>query len=144
MRYELEINIALPRDKVIELFDSFENLKEWQEGLTEIEHLSGEPGQPGAKTRLLYITGKRRMDMIETIVERNFPDEFSGTYDAQGVHNIVRNYFYDQGDTTRWVLDTEFQFHGYMRILSIFMPASMFRKQTRSSMEAFKAFAEKA
>ena len=144
MRYEVEIDITLPRDKVIELFDSFENLKEWQEGLTEIEHLSGEPGQPGAKTRLLYITGKRRMDMIETIVERNFPDEFSGTYDAQGVHNIVRNYFYDQGDTTRWVLDTEFQFHGYMRILSIFMPARMFRKQTRSSMEAFKAYAEKA
>ena len=144
MRYEIETILNLPRDRVIELFDSFENLKEWQEGLISHEHLSGEPGQTGAKTKLLYDMGKRRVEMIETIITRKMPDEFSATYDASGVHNIVRNFFHDQGDTTRWVLDSDFQFHGYMRIMSLFMPSSVFKKQTRQSMESFKNFAENA
>lgn len=144
MQYELDTIINLPRERVIELFDSFENLKKWQEGLIDIEHLSGEPGQPGAKTRLLYDMGRRQLEMIETILVRNMPDEFTGTYDAQGVHNIVRNYFHDQGETTRWVLDSDFQFHGFMRIMAFFMPSSTFKKQTRKSMAAFKSFAESA
>lgn len=144
MRYETEVIINLPRERVIELFDSFENLKKWQEGLLSYEPISGEPGQPGAKTKLLYQMGSRRTEMIETIITRDLPDEFSGAYDAKGVHNIVRNYFYDEGDTTRWVLDSDFQFHGMMRIMSIFMPNSMFKKQTRQTMEAFKKFAESA
>lgn len=144
MRYETEVYIDLPRERVIELFDSFENLKKWQDGLVSIEHISGDPGQPGAKTRLLYDMGRRRMEMIETIIARDLPDEFSGTYDASGVHNIVRNTFYDEGERTRWVLDSEFQFRSFMRIMSLFIPGSKFREQTRSSMESFKRFAESA
>ncbi|MDE2859446.1 MAG: SRPBCC family protein [Chloroflexota bacterium] len=144
MRYETEVYINLPRGRVIELFDSFENLKKWQEGLVSFEHISGDPGQPGAKTRLLYDMGRRRMEMIETIIKRDLPDEFSGTYDASGVHNIVRNYFYDEGERTRWALDSEFQFRSFMRIMSLFIPGSRFREQTHSSMESFKRFAENA
>ncbi len=144
MRYKTEVVINLPLDRVIELFDNFENLKTWQTGLVSHEHLSGEPGQPGAKTKLVYDMGRRRMDMIETIIKRDLPDEFSETYDAKGVHNIVRNYFHDRGDATLWVLDSDFRFHGLMRLMSLFMPGSMFKKQTRQTMEAFKAFAEAA
>lgn len=144
MRYTEEIIINLPRERVIELFDSFENLKQWQEGLVEIEHLSGEPGKPGAQTRLLYDMGKRKLEMIETITSRNMPDEFSGAYDAKDVHNIVRNTFYPQDETTRWLMDCEFQFRGFMRIMSFFMGQRTFRKQTRKGMESFKRFAEGA
>ena len=144
MQYQIETIINLPRERVIELFDSFENLKAWQEGLVSHEPISGEPGQAGAKTRLLYDMGRRRVEMVETIITRNMPDEFSATYDASGVHNIVRNFFYDEGETTRWVLDTEFQFSGFMRIMSFFMGSGTFRKQTRTTMEAFKQFAENA
>ena len=144
MRYKTEVTINLPRERVIELFDSFENLKKWQDGLVSYEPISGEPGTPGATTRLLYDMGRRRMQMIETIITRDLPEEFSATYDASGVHNIVRNYFYDEGETTRWALDSEFQFRSYMRIMRLFIPGSKFREQTRSSMESFKRFAEKA
>ena len=144
MRYQTELVINLPRERVVDLFDSFDNLKQWQEGLISHEHLSGEPGQPGARTKLVYKMGRRRLEMIETIITRDLPDEFSGVYDAQGVHNIVKNFFHDQGDSTRWVLDSDFRFHGLMRLLSIFMPSSRFKKQTRQTMEAFKHYAEKA
>ena len=144
MRYQTELIIKVPRARVIELFDSFDNLKKWQKGLISHEHISGEAGEPGAKTKLVYDMGKRRMEMLETIITRDLPDEFSGTYDARGVHNIVRNYFHDEGDTTRWVLDSDFRFHGWMRLMSLFMPGSMFKKQTRQTMEDFKAYAENA
>ena len=144
MRYTEEIALNLPRERVIELFDSFENLKQWQEGLVEIEHLSGEPGQPGARTRLLYDMGRRKLEMIETIITRDMPDEFSGTYDASGVHNIIKNTFHDEGETTRWRMDCEFQFSGFMRIMAFFMGQGRFRAQTRKGMENFKRFAEGA
>ena len=144
MRYQTELTINLPRARVIELFDSFDNLKKWQPGLVSHEHISGEAGQPGAKTKLVYDMGRRRMEMLETIITRDLPDEFSGTYDAKGVHNIVRNYFHDRGETTLWVLDSDFRFHGVMRLMSLFMPGRMFKKQTRQTMEAFKDFAEKS
>lgn len=144
MRYKIEMTIELPRERVIELFDSFENLKHWQEGLVSYEPISGEPGQPGAKTRLLYQMGRRRIEMVETIITRNMPDEFSGTYDARGVHNIVRNYFFEDGDKTHWLLDSDFQFSGFMRIMSFFMGSGSFRQQTVKMMESFKRFAESA
>ena len=93
MKYTLETEIHLPREEVIKLFDNQENCFKWQEGLQSFEHVSGEPGQPGAKSRLVYQMGKRRIEMMETITARNLPDEFRGTYDAKGVHNIVENRF---------------------------------------------------
>ena len=53
MKYTREVVIDLPRDRVIELFDDADNLPKWQEGLQRFEHVSGEPGQPGAKSRLV-------------------------------------------------------------------------------------------
>ena len=49
--YTVAIEIDLPRDRVIELFDNPDNLFKWQTGLQSFDHLSGEPGQPGAKSK---------------------------------------------------------------------------------------------
>ena len=46
MHYSVDIEIDLPRDRVIELFDSTENLYKWQRGLQSFEHIEGEPGHP--------------------------------------------------------------------------------------------------
>ena len=57
MKYTTEIEIEKPIEKVIELFDNPDNLKKWMEGLQSFEHLSGTPGQPGAKSRLFFKMG---------------------------------------------------------------------------------------
>ena len=86
----------------------------------------------------------RKIEMEETIITRNLPDEFSATYDTSGVHNIVVNKFYEDGsDKTRWVMENEFQFGGFMKLIGMLMPGS-FRKQTLDDMNRFKAFAESA
>ena len=93
MKYTSEIEINKPVDRVIELFDNPDNLDKWMIGLQSFEPISGNPGQVGAKSRLKFKMGKREIEMIETITVRNFPDEFSGTYEAKGVFNIFFFHF---------------------------------------------------
>ena len=93
MKYTTEVEINKPIDRVVELFDNPGNLKEWMDGLQSFQHLSGTPGQPGAKSLLKFKMGKREIEMIETINVRNLPHEFSGTYEAKGVYNVVTNRF---------------------------------------------------
>lgn len=144
MKYSTEIDINLPVARVIELFDDPENLKHWQPGLKSFEHLSGTPGQPGAKSKLLFQMGKREIEMIETVTVRNLPQEFSGTYEADGVFNIVKNYFVPIDENrTKYISEQEFQFKGFMKIMGWLMPG-MFKKQSQVFLENFKNFAEKA
>ncbi len=143
MKYTVEIDIDLARDRVIELFDSSENMKHWQEGLIDFEHLSGTPGEVGAKMKLLYKMGKREIEMVETITKRDLPDEFAGTYEAKNVFNIVDNTFLAISENkTKWVSYNEFQFNGFMKLIGFLMPGA-FKKQSLKSMQDFKRFAEK-
>ena len=142
MKFTVKIKINLARNKVIELFDSTENLKKWQPGLLSFEHQSGTPGEVGAKSRLQYKTGKREIEMVETITVKNLPDEFSGIYEAKGVWNEVKNYFYEvDKNTTKWVSENEFRCSGFIKIIAFFMPGS-FKKETMKYLEYFKEFSE--
>ncbi|MHB1319331.1 MAG: SRPBCC family protein [Anaerolineae bacterium] len=144
MKYTNEVMIDLPRERVIELFDNPENLAKWQPGLQSFEHLSGEPGRPGAKSRLVYKEGGRHVEMVETIESRNLPDEFAAIYEAKGVWNVTKSHFEEVGPTkTRWFMENEFRLSGLMAVMAIFMRGS-FPKQTQTEMGRFKAFAEGA
>ncbi len=144
MKYTCEVEIDLPRDRVIELFDNPDNLPKWQPGLKSFEHQSGALGKPGAKSHLVYDMNGRRVEMVETILKRELPAEFSATYDAKGVKNWVSNRFFEEGpQKTRWVMDNEFKFSGLMAVMAIFMRGA-FPKQTLEDMNRFKDFAEGA
>lgn len=143
MKYTVSIDIDKPIDRVIELFDSTDNLKEWMEGLQSFEHLSGTPGQVGARSKLIYKMGKKDVEMIETITVRKLPQEFSGTYEAEGVFNIVKNRFEKLSDNkTRYISEQEFEFKGMMKYVAFLMPWA-FKKQSMKYLKAFKRFVEK-
>jgi uncharacterized protein YndB with AHSA1/START domain len=142
MRYRVETTINLPRDRVIELFDDPDTLGKWQDGFLGIELIEGEPRTDGSKSRLRYASGRGEMEMIETITKYDLPDEFSCTYEADGVLNIHKNFFTEEDGATRWVADTEFRFSRFgMKIMGALMPF-MFKSQTKKMMADFKAFAE--
>ncbi|GJQ61331.1 MAG: hypothetical protein SCALA702_03840 [Melioribacteraceae bacterium] len=144
MVYTIEVEIQVPREKVIELFDSSENIKKWQPTLVSFEHISGEPGQPGAKSKMVYKMGKGETEMTETIVTRNFPDTFDATYETKGVKNYLYNKFEEiDANTTKWSMTSDFRFAGLYKLMGWLMPGA-FKKETRKSMEKFKEFAEKA
>ena len=144
MKFSVSIEIDKPLDDVIRLFDDPDNLYKWMEGLESFEHLDGVPGQIGARSRLRFKMGKREFEMIETITERDLPRSFEGTYDADGVVNVVRNKFEPLGDgRTLYTSENEFQFRGFMKLVALVMPGA-FRKQSMKYLEDFKRFAESA
>ena len=143
MKYTSEIEINLPREKVIELFDNKANLKHWQEGLQSSEHLNGEPGTIGAKSTLKYKMGKRNIEMTETILKKESPN-FDFLYEAKGVWNEVKNSFSEiDQNQTKWTIENDFRGKGMMAVMMFLMP-SMFKKQTKKFMISFKKFAEKS
>ncbi len=124
MRYQLELDIELPRECVIELFLDAQNLSKWQPDLVSFEHIEGvEARRVGAKSRQVHKMGKREVEMIETITTHNYPEEFSATYEADSVWNLIENRFVDVGQRkTNWILDSEFKCSGIMRIVAFLMP----------------------
>ncbi len=141
MKHSCDIEINAPRSRVVCLFDNPANLVKWQPDLIKFEPISGTPGQPNAKSRLVYRAGKGEFELIETITVRNLPDEFSGTYESKMGTTKIRNRFIDNGATTRWIVDTEFTGSGMMKALSLLMGGVM-RAQTVKVVQAFKGFAE--
>ncbi len=143
MKYSNEININLPLNKVIELFENPNNMKHWQPGLQSFEHISGTQGQAGAKSKLKYKMGKREIEMIETITKQNLPHDFAATYEAKGVYNLLLNKFIPVSENkTKWVSETEFKFSGFMKLIGFLMPGT-FKRQSQKYLDDFKTFAEK-
>ena len=142
MRYTIDITIEKPIDEVINLFDNPDNMKHWQPDLVNYEHLSGEPGQPGSKAKLTYRSGKRTFDMIETILERNLPTIFSGTYEVNNTVSEVSSEFIDLGNgSTKWVSRNHFKLSGFYKIIGWLFPG-LFKKQSMKYQQLFKEFAE--
>ena len=142
MKYTTEILIALPREEFIKKLDNPDNMKHWMRGLVSYELISGTPGEEGAQMTMKFKMGKRDMEMVETIITRNMPEEFHATYDAKGVHNIQKNYFKEENGQTRWISESEFQFEAFgMKLMAFLMPGA-FKKRSKQYANDFKNFAE--
>lgn len=143
MLYTVDIVIDLPRDRVVELFADPDNTPKWQAGLLKSELISGNRGEVGAKTKLVFQMGKRQMEMVETITKRDIPTELDGTYETTGVFNIVRNRFIEiSPNQTRLESENEFRFSSFfMKLMGVVMKGA-FPKQSLKYLQDFKAFAE--
>jgi hypothetical protein len=143
MKYITEILINKPLEEVINKIDSADNMKHWQQGLVGAEHISGSPGQLGAKMKLQYNFGTSKMELVEIITKQNFPEELHATYSAKGIRNIQENYFERTANGfTKWIAKNEFQPTTFkMNAMLFFMPKA-FKKQTKTYMTNFKNFVE--
>ncbi|RXG27217.1 SRPBCC family protein [Leeuwenhoekiella marinoflava] len=143
MQYTKKIIIDLPLEKTVEFMDSLENLKKWQEGLVQAKVIRGNFGEKGAKTELKYDFGKRKMTLIETILETDMPRLLIAEYTTKNVYNIQRNTFEaTQDGKTIWTSESEFKFEGLaMKTFGFLIPGA-FKKQSLKYMRDFKNFAE--
>ena len=144
MRFTCTVDVDLPIERVVELYDDPANREHWQDGYLRAEPFSGIPGELGAKARLLFRQGKGEMELIETITVRNPPYEFSATYEHEHMVNTMTNRLTSlDAKTTRWeaVLDYT-KFNGFMpRLMAMLMPG-MFKRQTQKWLDQFKVFSE--
>jgi uncharacterized protein YndB with AHSA1/START domain len=119
LKYETVIDASL--DTVWAAFDNPDNMTRWQHNLESFTHVSGEAGQPGAVSELVFDEKGRKVVLTETITERRQPD-------------------FDE-NSTRWTAWCNFTFRGVMKVVSLFV-AGTIRKRTEADMQRFKLMVE--
>jgi len=142
MNFKYEAVINRSRADVWRLFDNPDNMKKWQPTLKKFELQSGKPGQVGAVSKLTYEENGRAIVLMETISSRNEPNEFSGTYSNPMATNSIKNQFIAlEANRTNWVMDCEFKFHGFWKLLGPLMKGAI-KKRTVQDVNRFKQMAE--
>lgn len=154
MKHTVSIEIALPRENVVQLLADPAHLPKWLRGLLLHEPLNGIHGQVGTKSRVVIQMGQQKMECTETITRlepadlHRIPEDSVVYYDREivtkGMWSGAREQLFEAGpEATLWVSENEYRFTGVtMRLLGPVMRGA-FRKQSRQHMEDFKAFAEK-
>jgi hypothetical protein len=153
MKYTVSIEIARPREVVVQLLADPQHLPSWLRGLVVHEPLSGVQGQVGTTSRVVMRMGQQQFEGTETITRRepvdlhDIPKDsivyFEREITGQGMWNAARERLTEAGpQTTLWVSENEYRFDGLMmRLVGLVMPGA-FRKQSLQHMQDFKAFAE--
>lgn len=77
MKYTASIEIALPREKVLDLLSDPVHLPKWLRGVVVHEPLNGEHGQYGTESRVVMQMGEQTMEATE-IVTRREPENLQG------------------------------------------------------------------
>ena len=93
---------------------------------------------------MLFHQGKGEMELMETIMVRNPPHEFSTTYEHEHIANTMTDRFTSlDAKMTRW--DAEFddtKLNGVMPKLMATLIPGMFKQQTQKWLDQFKMFVE--
>ena len=153
MKYTVSIEIALPRERAVQLLADSAHVPKWVRGVVLHEPLNGMHGQVGTRSRVVMQTGQQTMEAIETITRREPADlhgiprdsvvHFDREIVAKGMWNAARERLTEAGpETTLWTSENEYRFSSLpMRLMAPFMRGA-FRKQSQQVMQDFKAFAE--
>lgn len=145
MKFTCTVNIEKPIKTVVRLFDNPENLKEWQDGFISTELISGKQGCKGAKSRIKIKAGKNIIELTETILVKNLPQEMTALYEHKQMDNTMTNRFTPVNDSsTRWTAEINYtRLNGIVPRLMASLFPGMFKKQTQKWLENFKQFAER-
>jgi len=145
MKFTCSVDIDLPIDRVIELFDNVDNLKHWQDGFIGHEHVSGVPGETGAISHFKYKSGKREIGLTETIYTNELPVEFAALYEAKEMTNTMSNKFSSLSENrTHYIAEVNYiKFNGFMVKMMVAIFPGMFKKQVQKWLDQFKEFCER-
>tara|TARA_R110002012_G_scaffold64308_4_gene169090 strand:- start:19739 stop:20197 length:459 start_codon:yes stop_codon:yes gene_type:complete len=143
MTFTTEIHIHLDLATFTDILVNAKNLKHWQLGLTDYDHIYGTPGKTGSKIRLHYTLDKKKFFLIQTVSKNELPQEFHIAYESNGLYSIQENHFKAISDSeTLWtskneIIPTNFK----MRMMLLIMP-STYKNQIKTYLKDFKNFAE--
>ena len=144
MEYTCTVEIDLAIEKVASLWADENHFEKWQDGFQSTVHLEGQPGSVGAKSRIVYQQGKRKIELIETIISNNLPQEKKALYEHVHMTNTQTTKFERiSEDKTRYISVVNYtKFSGFMPKLMAKLFPGMFKNQSQKWMDQFKVFAE--
>jgi len=146
MKFEASIDINVPVDTAVALFNDPSRYKDWQSGFVSYETISGKPRTAGAVSIVKYINGRHKIELTETIRVMNPPAEITGLYEHKHGSNTMINIFTAlPGNATRYTTGVgDMKTKGFLPGLMAFLMPGMMKKRNQEWLEHFKAFAEKA
>lgn len=135
----------MPADQLAALWADPNYFDQWQDDFQSVEMLEGKPGAVGAKSKLTYGHGKKKLELIETIISNNLPDEKTALYEHVQMTNTQTTRFEKLSDhLTRYTSEVEYtDFYGFVPNLMARIFPGVFKKQSQKWMDQFKVFAEK-
>ena len=80
MKYICTVDINLPIDDVVKLWEDEASFIEWQDGFKSIDLISGRRNEMSAKSKIV-LEDKRRIELIETIIKYDLPREKTALYE---------------------------------------------------------------
>jgi hypothetical protein len=138
------VDINLPREQVITLFDNPDNMQHWQDGFVSFERLTGGIREIGSTAKITYNNKGREMILQETLEVYNLPEEMTGFYEHKMMDNKMQNLFEElSSDKTRWTANIHYTRMAFIMKLMGWIKPSMFKNQVQKWMDQFKAFVEK-
>lgn len=145
MKYSCTVDINLPIDKTVALWEDESNFKEWQDGFKSIEPISGVPNSEGAKSKII-LEEHRKIELLETIILSDLPNKKVALYEHIHMTNTQTTRFKVLGQNkTQYISEVEYtKFNGFMIKLMAKLFPSKFKAQSQKWMNQFKAFAEKS
>ena len=145
MQHEWYIEIALPRDEVVNAFVDQSLLQKWQSDLLSIDVLEGKPGEVGFSTKLKY---KRRdsrgtLEVVRKITAIDLPNTIEGTLIGKGAHENFKHTFRELTPTrTQWHCECSYVLESWlMRLIGKLVPHN-FKIRTLRQMLRFQQFVE--
>nr|WP_321234308.1 SRPBCC family protein [uncultured Psychroserpens sp.] len=140
MRFSCDIKINAPLNHVVDVFKNPDNLKHYQDGFISKELISGEEGNVGAVSKMVY----KKLELKETIITNNLPHEFNALYEHKHMTNTMKVMFKALSENeTQYVSEIEYtKFNGlFIKLIAKLFP-SMFKKQVYKWMTQFKIYTE--
>ncbi len=142
MKLNFEQTIDASLETVWAAYNDSSNKERWQQNFESCTHTSGDPGEPGAISELVFNENGKAMVVNETITERREPVFLSAIYESKLASTIIVNHFESiEGAKTRWTTWCNFTFKGFMKIMALFI-AGTIRKRTEDDMHRFKLLVE--
>lgn len=144
MKFTCTIEIKKPKELVAELFANPNYLKEYQETFISKDLISGNEGENGAVSKMLYKLGKGNMELTETIIENKLPDFFFAQYHHKHMDNTMCCTFEALNEnSTQYSSEIHYTaFRGFMPKAMAFLFPSMFKNQVSKWLVNFKNFTE--
>lgn len=144
MKYTCTIEINLPINRTVELWEDENNFKNWQDGFESIKLLDGTANTKGAKSKIIF-KGKRKMELVETIIKSDLPKEKTALYEHIHMTNTQTSRFEPINENkTRYISEVEYtKFNGFMIKMMAKLFPNKFKEQSQKWMNQFKEFAEK-
>jgi len=140
MTFICTIDIKADIKTIITAFFNTEDMKHYQDGFISKTLISGVEGEKGAKSKLVF----EKLELIETIINNNLPDEFLALYVHKFTTNTMKvNFKTLPNGEIRYTSIVEYtELRGFMiKVLAKFFP-SMFKKQIDKWLKQFKTHVE--